>query len=147
MERRLPSKIHIGLVERNPIAIWQFEQKLYIIDSDGSRISTYNGEGFPSLLQVIGADANIYAQGLIDELNKFPNLASKIRSAVRFGQRRWNLNFKDGIVVKMPEANFASSYEFLNSLDKDNKLLNQGYKMLDLRDPNKLITEKYKEEN
>lgn len=146
VERRLPNTIYIGIVEQNPIAIWQFEQKLYIIDSEGRRISAYNGEKFSNLLQVVGSDANIYASNLIDELNKYPNLASKVASAVRYGQRRWNLNFKDNITVKMPESHFASAYEFLSSLDKNNKLFDQSYKMIDLRDPTKYYTEKYKEE-
>jgi cell division protein FtsQ len=142
IERRLPSTIYIAVVERTPIAIWQFEQKLYLIDSEGNRISSYTNQELGNLLQVVGSDANIYAESLLDELNKYPNLASKVKSAVRYGQRRWNLNFKEGITVKMPEAGFALAYEYLNSLDKNNKFFNQGYKMLDLRDANKYYIEK-----
>lgn len=142
VERRLPATMYIAVVERTPIAIWQFEQRLYLIDSEGNRISAYNGQEFEGLLHVVGQDANIYAQVLLDELNKHPNLASKVKSAVRYGQRRWNLNFKEGITVKMPEVGFIAAYDYLNSLDKNNKLFNQDYKMLDLRDPNKYYLEK-----
>jgi len=142
VERRLPSTMYIAVVERSPIAIWQFEQKLYLIDSEGNRISAYTGQEFESLLHVVGQDANIYAQVLLDELNKYPNLASKVKSAVRYGQRRWNLNFKEGITVKMPEIGFVVAYDYLNSLDKNNKFFNQDYKMLDLRDANKYYLEK-----
>ncbi len=142
VERRLPSTIYIAVVERTPIAIWQFEQRLYLVDSEGNRISAYNGKEFESLLHVVGQDANIYAQVLLDELNKYPNLAAKVKSAVRYGQRRWNLNFKEGITVKMPETGFITAYDYLNSLDKNNKLFNQNYKMLDLRDSNKYYLEK-----
>lgn len=142
VERRLPSTIYIAVVERMPIAIWQFEQRLYLIDSEGNRISAYNGQEFDGLLHVVGQDANVYAQVLLDELNKYPNLASKVKSAVRYGQRRWNLNFKEGITVKMPEIGFVEAYDYLNSLDKNNKFFNQEYKMLDLRDANKYYMEK-----
>ncbi len=142
VERRLPSTMYIAVVERMPIAVWQFEQRLYLIDSEGNRISAYNGQEFENILHVVGQDANIYAQVLLDELNKYPNLASKVKSAVRYGQRRWNLNFKEGITVKMPEIGFASAYDYLNSLDKNNKFFNQDYKMLDLRDANKYYLEK-----
>lgn len=142
VERRLPSTMYIAVIERSPIAIWQFEQRLYLIDAEGNRISAYSGQEFDGLLHVVGQDANIYAQVLLDELNKYPNLASKVKSAVRYGQRRWNLNFKEGITVKMPEIDFGLAYEYLNNLDKSNKFFNQNYKMLDLRDANKYYLEK-----
>lgn len=143
VERQLPSTIYIAITERKPIAIWQFQQKLYLIDCDGNRIANYEGSQFEGLMHVIGQDANTYAQSLIDELNKYPNLASKVKSAVRYGQRRWNLNFQEGLTVKMPENDFANAYDYLNSLDENHKLFNQNYKFLDLRDSNKYYLEKY----
>lgn len=64
------------------------------------------------------------------------------RKCLHLGQRRWNLNFKEGITVKMPEIGFVVAYDYLNSLDKNNKFFNQSYKMLDLRDANKYYLEK-----
>ncbi len=142
VERRLPSTLYIAIVEREPIAIWQFEQKLYLVDSDGNRIALYSGQNVGDLIQVIGQDANIYAQGLINDLIVHPNLSEKVKSAVRYGQRRWNLIFKEGITVKMPEQGFEQAYDFLNFLDKQGKLFGNAYKMLDLRDSNKYYFEK-----
>lgn len=142
VERRLPSTLYIAVVEREPIAIWQFEQKLYLIDTEGNRISLYSGQNIGDLIQVIGQDANIYAQSLTNDLIVYPGLAEKVKSAVRYGQRRWNLIFKEGITVKMPEQGFEKAYDFLNSLDKQGKLFGNAYKMLDLRDANKYYFEK-----
>ncbi|MFK7974312.1 MAG: cell division protein FtsQ/DivIB [Rickettsiaceae bacterium] len=143
VERKLPSTLYIALVERVPIAIWQFQKKLYLIDSDGNRITTYEGQHLEDIIHVIGQDANIYAKNLIEELHHYPNLSTKIKSAVRYGKRRWNLNFIDNFIVKMPEFNFHSAYHYLYSLDKQNKLFGQGYKMLDLRNPNKYYFEQH----
>ncbi|GAB4169316.1 MAG: cell division protein FtsQ/DivIB [Rickettsiaceae bacterium] len=143
VERKLPSTIYIAVIERTPIAIWQFERKLYLIDSEGNRIAAYEGQDFEGLIHVVGQDANIYAQNLLDELSKYPNLASKVKSAVRYGQRRWNLNFTDNFTVKMPEIDFSEAYKYLNSLDKNKKLFGQDYKTLDLRDANKYYFEKH----
>lgn len=143
VERRLPKTIYIAVVEREPIAIWQFKQKLYLIDSEGNRISKYSGEGFSELIHVVGQDASIYASSLLEDLNKYPALASKVKSAVRYGQRRWNLNFEQKITVKMPERGFDEAYSYLNSLDKNKKFFDQNYKVLDLRDSNKYYLEKY----
>jgi cell division protein FtsQ len=142
VERRLPSTIYIAIIERNPVAIWQFKGKLYLIDEEGNRISKYQDGEFPELIHVVGQDANIYIQGLLAEINTYPNLASKIKSAVRFGQRRWNLNLEEDILVKMPEDGFREAYEYLRLLHKDKKLFDQNYKMLDLRDKHKYYLEK-----
>ena len=143
VERRLPSTIYIAVIERLPIAIWQFKRKLYLVDAEGNCISKYEGKGFEELIQVVGQDANIYAQNLIGDLNRYPELASKVKSAVRYGQRRWNLNLEQGVTIKMPEENFGKAYDYLHLLDKNQKLFDQDYKMLDLRDANKYYLEKY----
>lgn len=142
IERRLPSTIYVAIMERKPVAIWQFKRKLYLVDAEGNRITKYNGEGFVDLIHVVGPDASIYASSLLEDINRYPNLASKIKSAVRYGNRRWNLNLEQGIVVKMPESAFGEAYEYLHLLHKDKKLFDQGYKMLDLRDSNKYYLEK-----
>ena len=142
VERRLPSTLYIAIIERKPIAIWQFKKKLYLVDTEGNRITKYNGEGFSELIHVVGQDANIYASNLLSDINIYPNLASKIKSAVRYGNRRWNLHLEQNIIVKMPENGFREAYEYLHLLNKDKKLFDQNYKMLDLRDPYKYYLEK-----
>jgi cell division protein FtsQ len=144
VERRLPDTIYVAVTERTPIAIWQFNQKLYVVDAEGNCITKYQGEGFEDLIQVVGQDANIYAKSLIDELARYPGLAEKVKSAVRYGNRRWNLNLDQKITVKMPENNFAAAYDYLYSLHKKQKLFDQDYKVLDLRNANKFYLEKYK---
>ncbi|MDP4709351.1 MAG: FtsQ-type POTRA domain-containing protein [Rickettsiaceae bacterium] len=143
VERQLPSTIYIAVTERTPIAIWQFKQKLYLVDVEGNRIAKHEGQEFGDLIQVVGQDANIYAQALIDDLNRHPGLAGKVKSAVRYGQRRWNINLEQNITVKMPEDNFNEAYNYLYALDKNKRLFDQNYKMLDLRDSKKYYLEKY----
>ena len=141
IERKLPSTIYIAIKEREPIAIWQFQGKSYLIDSEGNRITNYEKQNFKNLLQVVGQDANIYAQNLLDELARYPEIQKRVKSAVRFGQRRWDLNFREDFIVKMPENSFSLAYDYLNSLNKNKKLFNQNYKLLDLRDSNKYYFE------
>lgn len=145
VERRLPNNLYIAIIERAPIAIWQFNNKLYLIDEDGNRITSKNIEKFPGLVHVVGQDANIYAKALIEDLDKHPTLAKKTISAVRYGQRRWDLNLDQKINVKMPEKGFEEAYDYLNSLNKKDKLFNQNYKIINLQDPNKYYIEKHDE--
>lgn len=143
VERRLPDKIHIAIVERVPVAIWQFRNKLYLVDSEGNRIVEYKNQDFGDLLHVIGQDANVYAKTLVEDLNRYPSLASRVKSATRYGKRRWDLEIEQNITVKMPEMKFQDAYKYLKSLYKAKKLFNQDYEILDLRDKNKYYLKKY----
>jgi len=146
VERRLPSTICVSLIEKKPIAIWQFKGKLYLIDATGNCITKYNHAidiDLSLLLHVVGCDANIYANALLSDIKTHPNLMSRIKSAVRYGNRRWNLYMDQDLIVKMPEQNFKLAYQYLYLLNSANKLFNQGYKILDLRDPNKFYLERH----
>ena len=140
--RRLPNTIVIHITERTPIAIWQNEKKLALIDFEGNIIDTSHIEDFPNLLQVVGSDANLYAENLIDRIGAEPELVGNIVSAVRYGERRWNLILKQNITVKMPEHDFDKALNYLAKMNNNGKLFDQNYKALDLRDPSKYYIEK-----
>jgi len=141
IERRLPHTIYINLRERTPIAIWQINGQLFLIDQEGYKI-TESISQFQYLLHLVGPDANIYASKLINDLAKYPELANKLASSVRYGERRWNLNFDQNITVKMPEINFEEALEYLANLNNENKLFDQGVKIIDMRDRSKYYIEK-----
>lgn len=77
VERRSPETLYVSIVERIPIAVWQFKQKLYLIDEEGNRISSKNIEKFGDLIHVVGQDANVYARSLCEDLEKHHSLAKK----------------------------------------------------------------------
>ncbi len=140
--RKLPNNIQIELLERVPIAIWQINNQLFLIDDDGYQI-TSNIEKFPKLLHLVGSDANIYAKELIQQLSRYTDIRNKVVSAVRYGERRWNLNLIQNITVKMPELGFDKALDYVDKLNKASKLFNENYKMIDLRDSDKYYIEKY----
>jgi cell division protein FtsQ len=146
IKRRLPSTIHFALFERKPLAIWQNAQKIYLIDDEGVVITYKNIEKFLGLPHVVGSDANIYAKKLIDDLSNYPEIQSKLISAVRLGERRWNLNLIQNITIKMPEDNednFGKALNYLDELNKAGKLFSNDIKSLDLRNLGKFYIEKY----
>ncbi|KJV56549.1 cell division FtsQ family protein [Orientia chuto str. Dubai] len=141
VERRLPNTIYVGILERKPIAIWQLNKKLYLIDNEGIVMHTDKISEFSSLLHLVGPGANLHANKLILTIGSEPSLASKIVSAVRYGNRRWNLIFQENITVKMPEDDFNKAWQYLVKLFQSNKFFNQKYKVLDLRDSSKYYIE------
>ncbi|KAJ6645044.1 D-alanine--D-alanine ligase, partial [Pseudolycoriella hygida] len=142
IERRLPRTLYIRLIERVPIAIWQFNGQVFLIDEEGHKITSNIGN-FSNLLHVVGSDANIYTSKLIEDLSAYPELAAKIISAVRYGERRWDLNLEQNIAVKMPDLHFNQALEYLAKLNKKSILFNQNYKTIDLRDSDKAYITKY----
>lgn len=140
--RRLPHTLVVHITERVPIAIWQHNQKLALIDSEGNVIDDKHIGDFPGLLQVVGSDANLFAEHLLESLKSQISLEGNIVSAVRYGERRWNLILKQNITVKMPENNFEKALAYLAKMHEAGKLFDQNYKSLDLRDPSKYYIEK-----
>lgn len=143
--RRLPNTIYIGLIEREPVAILQQNKKLYLIDSEGYIIQNDPSDKFKSLLHVVGVNANLHVKSLKDSLKDYPELSQKILSAVRYGDRRWNIIFDQNITVKMPERHhFDEAIAYVDKMYKNDKLFDQNYQYIDLRDNTKYFFTKYK---
>lgn len=143
LERRLPHTIYIGITERVPIAILQQDKKLYLVDDEAHIIPHKDIEKFAGLLQVVGSDAHLHAATLLSDLSTDPILQKKVVSAVRYGERRWNLVLEEGITIKMPETNFIKAYGYISDLNKNDRLFGKNFKVIDLRDSAKYYFEKY----
>lgn len=83
VERRLPDTVAVSLTERVPVALWQKDRKLSVVDAQGVVLSDQNLEGFRDLLLVVGEGAAEQAQDLITYLAAEPVIAGKIEAAVR----------------------------------------------------------------
>ncbi|MBF8246377.1 MAG: FtsQ-type POTRA domain-containing protein [Rickettsia sp.] len=132
IERRLPNILYISIQEDLPIAIWQFQGKISLINNDANIIDFHDISRFQDLTYILGEDANLYAKELINHLNLYPQLKERLKYAIRIGKRRWDLIFDNDIKVKMPEKDFLTAYNYLNKFFLENKF-GKKYKTLDLR--------------
>lgn len=142
VERQLPHDLYIILIEREPIAVWQIEKKLHLIDQYGEIIDRYQEDSDYVLPLVVGKEANIYAYNLLSNLKQCPEIEPQIRAAVRYGNRRWNLHFSSGMIAMMPEKDFPKAYEFLCNTAKEQSNFDQNYKFIDLRNSSKAYFER-----
>lgn len=140
--RRLPDTIMFYITERIPMAIWQNNHKLYVIDDNGEVITDAKVNDYTHFIHVVGDDANAYARSFIDIVRHDLSLSSKIISASRLGGRRWNIYFQEGVVVKMPESDFQAAWSYLQTIHAADKLFGQEYKSIDLRNKDKYFFEK-----
>lgn len=143
VERQLPNQVHIKIKERIPIALWQSPDGHYhLIDVEGVPIAD-SYAGFGGMLVVVGDGAPKVANDLLLMLATEPEIAQRVKAAVRFGQRRWDLWIDgyapDGIQVRLPERDPAQGLERLLKLEHEQQILQRDVAMIDLRLDDRLV--------
>jgi len=139
VERMLPDTILVSINEREPLALWQLDNKLHLIDAEGTVILTDGLENYADLLMVVGEGAQARAAELIATLGVEPDLMTHVRAATWVGDRRWNLHLKGGIGVRLPEDNPAAAWSRLAQYHRNHQVLDKNVTVLDLRIPDRLI--------
>lgn len=132
VKKSYPDRLLVDVVERQPIALWQDERQLWLIDRSGTVIAEFD-ERFGRLPLVVGRGANAAAAGMLAVAARHPQLAAGVRAYVRVGDRRWNLAMKDGPTVLLPQDGEESALIRLAALDRDKAIMSRDITHLDLR--------------
>jgi cell division protein FtsQ len=142
VSRRFPDTLVIDIVERQPAALWQDEDRLTLIDAEGVVLDRVPVAQMPDLPLLIGKSANEHAVALGALLDKAPALKAQLVSATWVGQRRWDLSFQSGETLMLPEGDGAASIAIAGfaKMDKSSGLLGRGYIHFDMRNPGKTMT-------
>lgn len=139
VERRLPDAIHVRIVERQPLALWQYRQRMVVIDREGTEIRGADIRRFARLPLVVGDDAPRHAAALIALLATEPELQRRVSAAIRVGGRRWNLRLEPGIEVQLPETNAGAAWVRLAELEREQRVLASNVSLIDLRLADRMI--------
>jgi cell division protein FtsQ len=137
--RRFPDIVEVRLEERQPLALWQHQGRLTLIDVAGVTITERGLERFAELPVVVGPDAPSNAADLVDMLRLEPALFRQVEAAVRIGGRRWNVKLKNGVTVNLPELDARASWTRLARLAAEHRLLERDIRVIDLRLPDRLV--------
>ena len=132
LEKRFNGDIYLFIEEKRPISFWIKEDKKYLIDSEG-QILEMKKSFFNNLLIVKGEDANIKASRIIEKINIFPKIKVNLSYLEFKSKYRWNLYFKENIIVKLPYKDIEKALNFLSYflMNKDFKL--NKFKVIDMR--------------
>jgi cell division protein FtsQ len=128
-----PSRLHVAVTEREAFALWQKDGKVSVISSDGTVVEPFVSARFAKLPLVVGIGAETKAKDFFALLDKYPLLRGQMHAAVLVAERRWNVVLKNGIDVRLPEADAEKALDTLVQLDRDNKLLSRDITVVDLR--------------
>lgn len=130
--RTLPNNLNIKIIEYIPFALWQDEDKKFVIDRDGNKIKIENYENYENLIILSGKNANLNVKSLFNILSMSPEITSKVYSATWVGQRRWDIRFESGLLVKLPSSSIKESWQKLIEIyNQEGALYN--LKIIDLR--------------
>jgi cell division protein FtsQ len=139
IERRLPDTLYVRLVERVPLALWQHDRKIELIDRSGAVIPITRLDRFAKLPMVVGSEAARHAAALLNMLRSEPDLAARVTAAVWVGDRRWNLRLDNSIDVLLPADDPAAAWADLARLERRSAILQRNVQVIDMRLPDRLV--------
>lgn len=142
VSRRLPDKLVIHIIERQPAAVWQDEGRLMLIDASGTTLQQVAPEKLPQLPLLIGDGANKQAQAYRELLDATPALRPLVKAATWVGNRRWNLLFATGETLALPEEMPQRALVKFAEMDSNRQLLGHGWIRFDMRDPTRFVVRK-----
>lgn len=130
--RSMPDILNISVTEYEPFAIWQNEGKKYFTDKEGNLVPFVEMEEFKHMVILSGKGANTRARSLFNIFTTDPNLSANVYSATWVSNRRWDIRFDNGLLIKLPENNISEAWHRLMKIyNMQGSIV--GLKIIDLR--------------
>ena len=140
VSRQLPNRLVIDIVERKPHAVLRKASNLVLIDPTGHELEPISKARAKGKLIIAGPGAGKQVEALTALLDAAPALKSQVREAEWVGNRRWNLTFRTGQVLALPEGGQPSANALTSfaRLDGTNRLLGGRVAAFDMRSPDRI---------
>ncbi|MGD9665622.1 MAG: cell division protein FtsQ/DivIB, partial [Novosphingobium sp.] len=140
VSRQLPDTLVVDIVERVPHAVLRKPNKLMVIDASGHELEPISAANAKGQLVISGPGAAKQVAALTRLLEAAPALQPQVREAQWVGNRRWNLTFKTGQVLALPQGDEKSSAALISfaRLDGMNRLLGGEVVAFDMRAPDRI---------
>ncbi|MEM9279406.1 MAG: FtsQ-type POTRA domain-containing protein, partial [Pseudomonadota bacterium] len=133
-----PDTVVVDVVERQPFAFWKASNAVTVIARDGVVL----GEASPEHLklpQVVGQGANLRASEFISVIARFPSIAERASGFVRVAKRRWDIVFRNGPKVMLPEHDWKEALAELDAMQKQKGILDRELVHIDMRLPDRFV--------
>lgn len=141
VSRRLPDTLVIDVTEREPVAIWQHNQRLFLVDIDGAVLEEVPLDAMPDLPLIIGPSANHQVANFEGLMDRAPSLLPMLAGATWVGDRRWDLRFQSGETLALPEGEEDAARALIRfaRIDGVTGLLGEGFRRFDMRVPDRFV--------
>jgi cell division protein FtsQ len=140
VSRKLPDTLVIDIVERDPHAVLRKPDRMVLIDDTGTELETVKADKAKGMLVLSGLGVGQRVGDLTRLLDAAPALKPQVSEAEWVGNRRWNLTFKTGQVLALPEGDEKSAGALLSfaRMDGVNRLLGGKVAAFDMRAPDRI---------
>ncbi|MCK9541727.1 MAG: FtsQ-type POTRA domain-containing protein [Novosphingobium sp.] len=140
VSRQLPDTLVVDIVERTPHAVLRKPDKLVLIDADGHELEAISQQRAKGRLIVSGPGAGQQVVALGALLAAAPAIKPHVGEAEWIGNRRWNLTFRTGQVLALPEGGRQAAGALLAfaRLDGTNRLIGGKVAAFDMRAPDRI---------
>ena len=135
VSRQLPDTLVIDIIERKPVAVLKKPDRLVLIDGEGHELEPISAERARGKLAISGPGAGHRIEELTALLTAAPAMKPQVREAEWIGNRRWNLTFRTGQVLALPEGEDQSRKALVKfaTMDGRNRLLGGSAVAFDMR--------------
>jgi cell division protein FtsQ len=140
VSRQLPDKIVVDVVERKPHAVLRKPGRLVLIDATGHELEPISKARAKGMLVISGPGAQGQVEALSALLDAAPALRPQVAAAEWIGNRRWNLTFKTGQVLALPQGDEPGAKALIEfaRLDGVNRLIGGKVVAFDMRTPERI---------
>ncbi len=140
VSRQLPDTIVVDIIEREPHAVLKKPDRMVLIDPTGHELEPVAEADAKGMLRISGPGAQAQVEALSALLDAAPALRPQVAEAEWVGNRRWNLTFKTGQVLALPQGVDRSSGALMSfaRLDGVNRLLGGKVAAFDMRNPERI---------
>jgi cell division protein FtsQ len=140
VSRRLPDSLVVDIVERQPYAVLKKPGRLVLIDVTGHELEPISAANAKGQLTVEGPGASLQIGALNHLLDSAPALRPRVAGVEWVGNRRWNVTFKTGQILALPQGENDSARALVEfaRLDGVNRLLGGEVASFDMRAPERI---------
>jgi len=140
VSRQLPDTLVVDIVERNPHAVLRDGGHYVLIDETGHELEAVPPSRAKGMLVLAGKGVEGEVGALEKLLDAAPALKTQVSEAEWVGNRRWNLTFRTGQVLALPEGDDEGAAALLSfaRMDGVDRLLGGKVAAFDMRVPDRI---------
>lgn len=129
--------LRVAVTERTPAALFRrLDGVLVLVDRSGVEIGPAGPRAdHPRLPLVLGEGATRQVAEVLRLLAAAPEIAPRLRAAVRVGQRRWDLVLDREMLIRLPAEDSLGALARVMALHYGEELLDRDLAVIDMRVP------------
>jgi len=140
VSRQLPDTLVVDVVERSPRAVLRDAGRFVLIDDTGHALEAVPPSRAKGMLVLAGKGVENQVAAYDKLLEAAPALKTQVAEAEWVGNRRWNLTFKTGQVLALPEGDDEGAAALLSfaRMDGVDRLIGGKVAAFDMRVPERV---------